>query len=68
MIFKKLKKYFPYFPFFGVIIMSQFPAGLSLNWVVIAAYNYMITVGLNNKKVNTLLGIPEYYPNTHLER
>jgi hypothetical protein len=28
----------------------------------------MITVALNNKKVNKLLKIPEYYPNTHLEK
>lgn len=68
MVIKKMRKYFPYVPFVGVIFMSQFPAGLSLNWTAIAAYNYIITAVLNHKKFNEFLGIPEYYPNTHLEK
>lgn len=52
MVIKRLKKYFPYLPFFGVIFLTQFPAGLSLNWAVIAAYNYLIIKMLNSEKIN----------------
>lgn len=68
MVIKRLKKYFPYLPFFGVIFLTQFPAGLSLNWAVIAAYNYLIIKMLNSEKINQFFGIPEYYPNTHLAK
>lgn len=35
---------------------------------MIAAYNYIIIKLLNKKSVNKMLNIPEYYPNTQIER
>ncbi len=65
---KKMRKYFPYFPFVGVIFLTQFPSGLSLNWAVIAVYNYFIIKLLNKKSFNKLLKIPEYFTGTNLEK
>lgn len=68
MFVKKIKKFFPYFPFVGMIFISTFPAGLSINWAFIALQNYLIIRTFTAGKVLKALGIPDFYPGTHLAK
>lgn len=68
MIIRKFRKFFPYFPFVGMVFISTFPAGLSINWTSIALQNYIIIRTFTNDKVLRMLGVPEYYPGTHLAK
>ena len=55
-------------PFLGMVFMSQFPAGLNIYWFLIAFYNYASLYLLNTKNTYKLFNIPDFYPNTHLEK
>ena len=62
-----LKKYMPFLPFFGMVFMATFPAGLNLYWCTLSSLNYLSFIWINNKNLLKILGVPQYYPNTFLD-
>ena len=64
----KFKKYMPFMPFFGMVFMATFPAGLNLYWCTLSSLNYFSFVWINNKKILKYFGIPEYFPGTFLDK
>lgn len=62
----KFRNFMPFMPFFGMLFMATFPAGLNLYWCTLSSTNLIFFWLYSNKNFLKFIGVPNYYPNTKL--